>query len=629
MTDVVEPESDQAAAPVVDPNAVQVTINGVPHTARKGQLVIDAAADAGEYIPRFCYHERMTPVGKCRMCLVESDSGRGPAVTVCVHGAGGARHEDRHRVADGQADAGGRARAAARQPPARLPGVRQGRRVPAAGPDVQPRSRREPLRRGEAPLREADPDQRPRVPRPRALHPVRSLHPVRRRGGRRCAHPLHRAAATTRRSPRSPTSRSPATSAATPCRSARWVRSPPSRTASRPARGTSSRSRARAPRARWVAAPWCSRSRDELLRYHGRRQRSGELGLAVRPRPLQLRVGEQRRAARAAARAHRRRSHRAPAGTPRSPAPPALISDAHRRRRAGQRRRHRRRPWHQRGRVRLGAPRATTSSARPTCTRRWATACRSACWACPEPPSTRLPSATTIVLLGPDLKEELPVLYLRLRDAAREAPQPHRRVHAQARRAHAVRVAAASATSRAPRRRRCSTRSPTPRSPSSWPRARSWSSPVGPTSPSRRAATVAGAAGAADRAAVGARCCRRSGAATWSARCRWHAPRHGRPRHPRRAAGRCRRQDRVPRAGRRRSARRLPRRRPGPPGARRCPSHRRRRHVPHPDHRRQADVVLPAAALRREERHHHQPRGSGHHGRPARSRPPAPADPTG
>ena len=65
-----------------DPNAVKITINGVEHTARKGQLVIDAAADAGEYIPRFCYHERMNPVGKCRMCLVECDTGRGPAVTV-------------------------------------------------------------------------------------------------------------------------------------------------------------------------------------------------------------------------------------------------------------------------------------------------------------------------------------------------------------------------------------------------------------------------------------------------------------------------------------------------------------------------------------------------------------------
>ena len=61
---------------------INVTVNGVPHVARKGQLVIEAAADAGEYIPRFCYHERMSSVGKCRMCLVECDTGRGPAVTV-------------------------------------------------------------------------------------------------------------------------------------------------------------------------------------------------------------------------------------------------------------------------------------------------------------------------------------------------------------------------------------------------------------------------------------------------------------------------------------------------------------------------------------------------------------------
>ena len=80
MTDTADKPVEEA--PPVDPNAVQITINGVPHTARKGQLIIDAAKDAGEYIPRFCYHERMNPVGKCRMCLVEADSGRGMAVTV-------------------------------------------------------------------------------------------------------------------------------------------------------------------------------------------------------------------------------------------------------------------------------------------------------------------------------------------------------------------------------------------------------------------------------------------------------------------------------------------------------------------------------------------------------------------
>ena len=69
------PESE---APAVE--GVVVEINGHEVVARKGELLIDAAERAGTYIPRFCYHERMKPVGMCRMCLVEVDSGRGPAL---------------------------------------------------------------------------------------------------------------------------------------------------------------------------------------------------------------------------------------------------------------------------------------------------------------------------------------------------------------------------------------------------------------------------------------------------------------------------------------------------------------------------------------------------------------------
>jgi NADH-quinone oxidoreductase subunit G len=69
------PESE---APAVD--GVLVEINGQEVVARKGELLIEAAERAGTYIPRFCYHERMKPVGMCRMCLVEVDSGRGPAL---------------------------------------------------------------------------------------------------------------------------------------------------------------------------------------------------------------------------------------------------------------------------------------------------------------------------------------------------------------------------------------------------------------------------------------------------------------------------------------------------------------------------------------------------------------------
>ncbi|HUO47794.1 MAG TPA: NADH-quinone oxidoreductase subunit NuoG, partial [Acidimicrobiales bacterium] len=46
-------------------------------TGRSGEFLIAAAERAGTFIPRFCYHPRMKPVGMCRMCLVEVAGPRG------------------------------------------------------------------------------------------------------------------------------------------------------------------------------------------------------------------------------------------------------------------------------------------------------------------------------------------------------------------------------------------------------------------------------------------------------------------------------------------------------------------------------------------------------------------------
>ncbi len=56
---------------------VSFTLDGRPATAEKGEMLIAAAERAGTYIPRFCYHPRMKPVGMCRMCLVEVSGPRG------------------------------------------------------------------------------------------------------------------------------------------------------------------------------------------------------------------------------------------------------------------------------------------------------------------------------------------------------------------------------------------------------------------------------------------------------------------------------------------------------------------------------------------------------------------------
>jgi NADH-quinone oxidoreductase subunit G len=66
--------------PVEITDPVTITVDGRPVEVQRGELLIDACERNDAYIPRFCYHPRMEPVGMCRMCLVEVDTGRGPAL---------------------------------------------------------------------------------------------------------------------------------------------------------------------------------------------------------------------------------------------------------------------------------------------------------------------------------------------------------------------------------------------------------------------------------------------------------------------------------------------------------------------------------------------------------------------
>jgi len=49
----------------------KVTVDGVEIDAPQGATVLQACELAGKEIPRFCYHERLSIAGNCRMCLVE------------------------------------------------------------------------------------------------------------------------------------------------------------------------------------------------------------------------------------------------------------------------------------------------------------------------------------------------------------------------------------------------------------------------------------------------------------------------------------------------------------------------------------------------------------------------------
>ena len=137
-------------------------------------MLVDAAKYGDVEIPVFCYEPKLgQPVGACRMCLVEIEGI--PKLQTALLDAGQGRHGRLHadRARARRAARGGRV--PARQPPARLPGVRQGRRVPAAGHHLRLGPGHVALHRAQAPLPQAARALAADRDRPRALHPLLPL----------------------------------------------------------------------------------------------------------------------------------------------------------------------------------------------------------------------------------------------------------------------------------------------------------------------------------------------------------------------------------------------------------------------------------------------------------------------
>ncbi len=139
---------------------VTLTIDGIETSVPKGTLVIRAAEQIGVQIPRFCDHPLLAPVGACRQCLVEvalpgpdgeprtmmGPPGRvKPQASCTLVASDGMVVNTQVDLADRRQGPAGGHGAAAHQPPARLPGVRQGRRVPAAEPGDEQRPGRDPV----------------------------------------------------------------------------------------------------------------------------------------------------------------------------------------------------------------------------------------------------------------------------------------------------------------------------------------------------------------------------------------------------------------------------------------------------------------------------------------------------
>ena len=63
----------------------KLTIDGIEIEVPAGITVLQACELAGIEIPRFCYHERLSIAGNCRMCLVEVEQARRSRIASCAH----------------------------------------------------------------------------------------------------------------------------------------------------------------------------------------------------------------------------------------------------------------------------------------------------------------------------------------------------------------------------------------------------------------------------------------------------------------------------------------------------------------------------------------------------------------
>ena len=59
-------------------DTVKIEVDGKEVEAKKGQMIIEVTDKVGTYIPRFCYHQKLSIAANCRMCLVEVEKAPKP-----------------------------------------------------------------------------------------------------------------------------------------------------------------------------------------------------------------------------------------------------------------------------------------------------------------------------------------------------------------------------------------------------------------------------------------------------------------------------------------------------------------------------------------------------------------------
>jgi NADH-quinone oxidoreductase subunit G len=83
--------------------AVNLEINGRAVSARRGEMIITVADRNGIHIPRFCYHKKLSIAANCRMCLVEVEKAPKPVPACAFPVAEGMKvYTQSHKAIDAQ-----------------------------------------------------------------------------------------------------------------------------------------------------------------------------------------------------------------------------------------------------------------------------------------------------------------------------------------------------------------------------------------------------------------------------------------------------------------------------------------------------------------------------------------------
>ena len=68
----------EAPAPREGASYIEVIVDGNPVQIESGSSILQAIESTGINVPRFCFHERLSVAGNCRMCLVEIEKSPKP-----------------------------------------------------------------------------------------------------------------------------------------------------------------------------------------------------------------------------------------------------------------------------------------------------------------------------------------------------------------------------------------------------------------------------------------------------------------------------------------------------------------------------------------------------------------------